>query len=159
MISSPNFAARLQGLPDPERAPGFYAGVPFKRALAWLVDVTLIAIACLLLLPFTAFIGLFFFPLMMMVVGFLYRWATISGGSATWGMRLVAIELRDGDGRRLSSQAAFLHTAGYAVSVTLAPLQLVSMAMMLLTDRGQGLSDTLLATTAINRPEPGSLPG
>ncbi len=151
MNASPSFAQRMQGLPDPEQNPDFYSGVPLKRAIAWLVDVTIIAVVTALLVPLTAFIGLFFFPMMMMVVGFLYRWATISSGSATWGMRLMAIELRTGEGHRLDATTAFLHVAGYAVSMMLMPLQLVSMAMMLLTPYGQGLTDSLLATTAIRR--------
>ncbi|WP_017929433.1 RDD family protein [Limimaricola hongkongensis] len=151
MTAAPTFAARLRGLPDPETSPECYDGTAFKRALAWTVDVMVIAVICALLVPFTAFLGLFFFPLMMMVVGFFYRWATITAGSATWGMRLMAIELRDGDDRPLDATQAFLHTAGYAVSVAIFPLQLVSMAMMLLTPHGQGLTDSVLATTALRR--------
>lgn len=151
MTAAPTFAARLRGLPDPEASPECYEGTAFKRALAWMVDVVVIAVISALLVPLTAFVGLFFFPVMMMVVGFLYRWATISGGSATWGMRLMAIELRDGDDRPLDATQAFLHTAGYAVSVAIFPLQLVSMAMMLLTPHGQGLTDSVLATTALRR--------
>ena len=138
-------------LPDPDLHPAFYAGVPLKRALAWLVDVTLVAILCVLILPFTAFTGLFFFPVLMLTVGFLYRWITIANHSATWGMRLFAIEFRDADGQRFSSGTAFAHTAGYTISVVTAPLQLVSMGLMVFTARGQGLSDHLLGTTAVNR--------
>ena len=144
--------AAAMTLPNPDTAPAFYRGVPAKRLLAWVVDVTLIAILCLLVLPFTAFTGIFFFPFLMLVVGFLYRWFTIANHSSTWGMRLMAIELRDMDGGRLSSGAAFLHTAGYTFSVITAPLQLISMGAMLLTPRGQGLSDLVLGTTAINKP-------
>ncbi|MBB3710566.1 putative RDD family membrane protein YckC [Limimaricola variabilis] len=151
MTASPTFAARLRGLPDPETSPDCYEGVALKRGIAWLVDVTLIAVICALLVPLTAFVGLFFFPMMMMVVGFLYRWWTIASGSATWGMRLMAIELRDGSDRPLDPTQAFLHTAGYAVSIMIFPLQLVSMAMMLLTPHGQGLTDSVLATTALRR--------
>ena len=140
------------GLPDPERDADFYARVPTKRALAWLADVTLVLIVSVLILPFTAFTGLFFFPVLMMMVGFTYRWFTIAGGSATWGMRLMRIELRDHAGGRLNGLTALLHTAGYTVSVVTFPLQLISAAMMAATPRGQGISDYLLGTTAINRP-------
>ncbi len=139
-------------LPNPETAPAFYAGVPTKRLLAWVVDVILIGVLCVLVLPFTAFTGIFFFPFLMLFVGFFYRWFTIAGGSATWGMRLMAIELRDMDGLRLTSGMAFAHTAGYTISVITAPLQLISIVAMLLTPRGQGLSDMVLGTTAINKP-------
>ena len=45
------------GLPDPARQPDFYAGVPLSRALAWVMDMVLIAILAALFLPFTAFLG------------------------------------------------------------------------------------------------------
>ncbi len=140
------------GLPDPHLLPEFYDGVVAKRALAWVVDVVLVFLLCLVVLPFTAFLGLFFFPALMLVTGFLYRWATIAARSATLGMRLMAIELRDAEGLRLTGQAAFLHTLGYTVSLTVAPLQLISILMMLLTERRQGLTDHVLGTAAINRP-------
>ena len=147
-------ATLLHTLPDPVQSPAFYSGVAIKRALAWVVDVILIGLFSALVLPFTAFTGLFVFPALMLFVGFFYRWFTIAGGSATWGMRLMAIELRQADGDRFSSQTAFLHTAGYTFCVVMAPLQLVSAILMLVTGRGQGLPDMVLNTAAINRPSP-----
>lgn len=141
-----------QGLPDPRTHAAFYDGVLIKRALAWVIDVVMIAVLCMLILPFTAFTGVFFFPLMMLVVGFIYRWFTLSGKSSTWGMRMMSIEIRDHRGERLDSSAALMHTAGYTISVAIAPLQLISMIMMGVTPRGQGLTDHLLGTAAINRP-------
>ena len=96
-------------------------------------------------------IPLFFLPFLYFCVSFLYRWSSLASHSATPGMRFMAIGLRDRDGRTLDGGTAFLHTAGYAVSVVTFPLQLISVVMMLLTARGQGLSDTILGTTAINR--------
>ncbi|MDF1854916.1 RDD family protein [Pseudooceanicola sp.] len=144
--------AEPQGLPDPDYQPEFYAGVPLKRLLAWLLDTGLILVLCLLILPFTAFTGLFFFPALMLVVGFVYRWATLTLGSATWGMRLFAIDLRQADGARLDGAGAFWHTLGYSLSMALPVLQLLSIALMLTSSRGQGLSDHMLGTVAINRP-------
>lgn len=131
-------------------APRQFSGVPLKRGLAWVFDVVLIAVLCTLILPFTAFTGIFFFPFLMLVVGFIYRWFTIAGGSATWGMRIMGIELRDNDGAKLTSGLALAHTFGYSISVALPPLQLISIVLMLVTARGQGLTDHLLGTTAIN---------
>ena len=131
-------------------APHQFAGVPFKRGLAWVFDVILIAVLCTLVLPFTAFTGIFFFPFLMLVVSFIYRWFTIAGGSATWGMRVMGIELCDNDGAPLSSGLALAHTFGYTISVALPPLQLISVILMLVTARGQGLTDHVLGTTAIN---------
>ena len=152
MIALDRPSSDLPGLPDPDRRPEFYAGVPLRRALAWCADVTLVFLLSLLAVPFTLFTGLFWFPVLMLVIGFAYRWATITRASATWGMRLFNIELRDASGGRMDAGTAFLHTSGYAVSVVTFPLQLASMAMMAATARGQGLTDVVLGSTAINRP-------
>ncbi len=147
-MSEASYATRL---PDPDTRADVYAGVVVKRAAAWVIDMILIIGLCLLILPFTAFTGIFFFPFMMLVLGFIYRWTTIAGRSSTWGMRTMAIELRDIQGQRLSGGTAFWHTLGYSVSVAVFPLQLISVIMMLATPRKQGLSDHLLGTAAVNR--------
>ena len=131
--------------------PDSFAGVPLKRGVAWILDMVLIGLLCTLILPFTAFTGIFFFPVMMLVVGFIYRWFTIAAGSATWGMRIVGVSLRDHHGQPLESGTALAHTLGYSISVAIPPLQLISIAMMLLTERGQGLTDHLLGTIAVNQ--------
>ena len=130
--------------------PSLYDGVTIKRGIAWVFDVVLIAVLGALVLPFTAFIGVFFFPLLMLVVGFIYRWFTLAGGSSTWGMRMVGIRLRDHQGAPLGSGLALVHTLGYSVSIAIMPLQLISILLMLVTARGQGLTDLLLGTEAIN---------
>ncbi|MFZ5961358.1 RDD family protein [Thalassococcus sp. BH17M4-6] len=138
-------------LPDPAHQPEFYATVPVKRAMAWVFD-TLVTMA--LVVPavvMTAFIGLFFLPVLYFTVGFIYRVLTIAGGSATWGMRLMSIELRDAQGQRFDLGQAFAHTAGYTFSLLVAPLQLVSAIFMCVTDRGQGLTDLALGSVMINR--------
>jgi uncharacterized RDD family membrane protein YckC len=142
----------LHGLPDPAREPGFYEGVTAKRGLAWVVDAAITFGLCLLALPFTAFTALFWWPLLWLMVGFLYRWATLATGSATWGMRLMAVTIRDRNGDRLDPATAFAHVLGYTVSMALFPLQLVSVALMVALGRGQGLTDLVLGTAVINRP-------
>jgi len=138
-------------IPDPVTQPEFYRDIPSKRLLAWLVDTVLILLICLLILPFTAFTGLFFFPFLMLVVGFAYRVVTISRGSATWGMRLVAIEFRRLDGQRFDLSLAFLHTLAFTISVALPVFQVISIVLMLTTERAQGLGDHILGTVAMNR--------
>ncbi len=138
-------------LPDPVTQPEFYADVPMKRLLAWLVDTVLIALICLLILPFTAFTGLFFFPLLMLVVGFAYRVVTIANRSATWGMRLMAIEFRTAQGERFGLGLATVHTLGTSFSFALPVLQIISVVLMLTTARGQGLTDHVLGSVALNR--------
>ncbi|WP_092692476.1 RDD family protein [Tranquillimonas rosea] len=139
------------GLPDPDTQADFYADVPTKRFLAWVVDVVLIALISLVLVPFTLFTALFYFPALYLVVGFAYRTLTIARGSATPGMRLTAIELRDRDGKRFDLSTAFFHTAGYTIAMTVFPLQLISMGLMVATPRAQGLVDHVLGTAALNR--------
>jgi uncharacterized RDD family membrane protein YckC len=142
----------LSGLPDPAREVEFYTGVTVKRGLAWVIDAVIIFMTCLLLLPFTAFTAFFWWPLLWLIVSFLYRWATLASGSATWGMRLLAIQIRDRDGSRLDPTTAFAHMLGYTVSMAVFPVQLLSIALMFALGRGQGLTDLVLGTAAINRP-------
>lgn len=141
----------MRNLPDPDTQPQFYEAVPAKRLLAWVVDMLVIFGLCVLVLPFTAFTGLFFWPLLMLVIGFAYRVVTIANGSATWGMRLAAVELRGPDGARLDFAQAVLHVLGYTVSVSLPILQVISVVLMLTSARRQGLTDHVLGTVAINR--------
>ena len=138
-------------LPDPETQAHFYENVPAKRLLAWIADAVLIFLVCLAVLPFTAFTGVFFFPFLMLVVGFAYRVVTLAAGSATWGMRLFAIEFRTAQGERFDLGTAFLHTLGYSVSIAIPILQVISIVLMLTTARGQGLTDHVLGTVALNR--------
>lgn len=138
-------------LPDPDTAPEFYADVPLKRFIAWVVDAFLIALLTAIAVPLTAFTGLFFLPVLYMIVGFGYRWLTIASRSATPGMRLAAIEFRTASGNRFDGFTAGLHTLGYVVSVSVFPLQIVSIVLMLTSARRQGLTDHLLGTAAINR--------
>ncbi len=146
MIATEHF-----GLPSPDEHAEFYADTATKRGLAWCIDVLLIGIVSLILLPFTFFTAIFYFPLLFMTVGFLYRAVTLARASATPGMRILAVEIRGSDGAPLDPMTAFLHTAGYAASVVVFPLQLISVALMLTTPRGQGLTDHVLGTAAVNR--------
>lgn len=138
--------------PDPERQPDFYDGIAIKRAVAWLIDV---AITLCLMIPAilaTAFIGLFFLPLLFLGLGFAYRWYTISRGSATLGMAMMAIELRDARGQRLDTTTAFLHTLLYHIGwMTFFILHLVSIGMIVTTRYKQSLPDMLLGTVMLNR--------
>ncbi|MGR3485134.1 MAG: RDD family protein [Paracoccaceae bacterium] len=144
-------AARVPATLDPDTAPEFFAGVRPKRAAAWLIDATAVGLMSLALLPFTAFLGLLVFPLFVASVGFVYRWVTLRNRSATWGMRMMAIELREGDGRRISDGTAFLHTAAYVGAWVVLPAQFLSVFLMAGTRLGQGLGDLTLNTVMVNR--------
>ncbi len=139
-------------LPDPVHQSEFYAGVAPKRAMAWLVDTLLTALLTAIIVPFTAFTGLFFLPLLYAVVSFFYRWLSIARSSATPGMRLTGIELRRADGMTFDGLTALLHTAGYVISFSMVLPQILSVALMLFSQRGQGLTDHVLGSVALNRP-------
>lgn len=139
-------------LPDPDTQPEFYADVPTKRLVAWGIDLVIIVAISAIIVPFTAFVGLFFFGFLMLTVGFIYRTATLATGSATWGMRLVSVEFRDRTGHRFDLGQAFLHTLGYHLSFSFFPAQIVSIALMLTSARAQGLTDHIMGSVAINRP-------
>ncbi len=141
----------MSSTPDPHAQPDFYKDVPLKRLLAWVIDALITLLACIIILPFTAFTGIFFFPFLFLVVGFAYRFVTIANSSATWGMRVFAIELRQSDGGRMTPASTFAHTLGYTLSWTVPVFQLISIVMMAATERGQGLSDHVLGTVMINR--------
>ena len=105
----------MTGLPDPDIDGQFYEGVPARRLAAWFVDLAvLLAIG----VPLAVVFGLATLGSASRssrssspAVGFFYRTATIAAGSATWGMRLMGIELRRGDGSRFDFMTALLHTA------------------------------------------------
>lgn len=138
-------------IPDPDFQPEFYADVPLKRLLAWVVDTLIVLVGAVLVLPFTAFTGLFFFPALLLGLGFAYRVITIARGSATWGMRLLAIEFRTVAGSRFDSTMAFAHTGLFTLACLISPLQLLSIILIAIDKRAQGLPDRILGTVVLNR--------
>ena len=137
-------------LPDPAIHPEIYDDTPSKRAFAWVVDVLVIGAGTLATIPLTLFASLFVLPLVWLAVGFAYRTATLARGSATWGMRLMAVEIRDREGRPLDLGTAVAHTALYYGAWAAMPLQIVSAGLMAASPRRQGLGDHLLGTAAVN---------
>ena len=138
-------------LPDPQMQPELYADIPSKRLFAWLIDLVIILALLLLAVVSTFGVGLFLLPLLATVISFVYRVATIAAGSATFGMRMMAIELRNSDAARLSFAEALLHTFLHFVMFTSVVLQIISIATTLTTERAQGLHDLILGTTALNK--------
>ena len=140
------------GLPDPELDAQFYENVPAKRLLAWVIDFVIITVITFVVALFSVGIFFFFFIGVWAVVGFFYRVVTISIGSATWGMRLSGLELRTATGDRFSSMDALAHTILFYLLNMMPIGLLISMVMMLVTARRQGLHDFVMGSTAINRP-------
>ncbi len=142
---------RWWGLPDPDSQAEFYADVPAKRALAWVIDSVLVGTVTLLMLPLTAFLALFFLPLFFLTIGFVYRWVTVRSGGATWGMRLLGLEMRNARGERPDSFTTMAHSAIFSAACFMILPLLLSVAMVLVTRRRQNLPDLVLGTAAINR--------
>ncbi|MGS4945700.1 RDD family protein [Meridianimarinicoccus sp. RP-17] len=141
----------MTGLPDPDLFPEIYADTVVKRFFAWIVDTVAITLISILAIPFTAFVGLFLFAGLFVLVSLVYRIASLAHWSATPGMRLMAMEIRARDGGPLDLPTAALHTIGYLFMSAVVILQAISIILMLTSPRGQGLHDQLLGTAPVNR--------
>ncbi|MEN8833702.1 MAG: RDD family protein [Pacificibacter sp.] len=142
----------LWGLPDPHSQSEFYENTPAKRLIAFVIDLVIVVVLSALIVPLTAFTGIFYFPFLVAIVGFAYRVVTLARSSATVGMRMMGIEFRTSKGEHFDLGMAFLHTAMYTVWSTTGLPQIISVILMLTTARKQGLSDLILGSAAINRP-------
>ena len=138
-------------LPDPDLQAEFYADVALKRGLAFVIDLIVILSLVALAVLLTAFTGLFVLPVLFGTIGLAYRIVTLANGSATLGMRLMAIEFRRGDGAPFGLFEAVWHSVGFTICLLFPLLQLISGVMMLTGARGQGLPDMMLGTVALNR--------
>lgn len=138
-------------LPDPDRRPEFYRGVAMKRGFAWAIDLAIAAMIAAMIVPFTFFIAIFFFPFLTLTVSFVYRWVTLANFGATFGMRLMALELLNDDGSRPNAQTTLFHAFGTTMILTVFPLHIVSTGMVMAMDRGQSLADYLVGTVMLNR--------
>lgn len=141
----------LPNLPDPVTQPEFYANVPTKRLLAWVVDTLIILLFILVIVLMTGLLAAFALPMLIFVVSMIYRTTTIANRSATWGMRLFAIELRDHKGQRLDLQTAAWHSFGFMMSCVFIPVQLLSAVFMVASPTGQGLTDIAIGTVMVNK--------
>lgn len=138
-------------LPDPIDQPLFYADVPGKRLLAWAIDALIIALISAVLVLLSFLTALFFLPAVIFLVSLAYRTITIANRSATYGMRVAAIELRNSEGMRLSFGEAFLHTIGYHLTLGTVIAHVISIIFMCASPRGQSLTDMVLGTAMLNR--------
>lgn len=138
-------------IPNPDSYPEFYESLPTKRLLAFVVDVVIIGAVTFIIGIMTLGLAFFVFMGVYAIVSFIYRWATLSSGSATWGMRVMSMELRQGNGSPLDGATAFMHTVGTIIAFAVFPLQLISIGLMLMSQRKQGLVDHILGTVPLNR--------
>jgi len=142
----------LSGLPDPDIDAQFYTGVPFKRLIAWFVDLVAIVLLAMGASLATLGIAAVFFPMTLFIINLTYRVYFLKQNSATPGMMLTGIEIRNNLGDRLTTEEAFWHTVVFTLCVMFFFVQILSAGMMMTTRYGQGLHDYFRGTTAINRP-------
>lgn len=142
----------MSGLPDPVLDPQFYAGVPFKRLIAWIIDAVIVGALWMALVIGTLGMFFAFMFLGLLAVNFAYRVFMLDRYSATLGMMAVGIELRNGRGDRLDRTQAVWHVTLFLGLMVFFLINIISMIVMLMNERGQGLHDMVLGTTAINRP-------
>lgn len=141
-------------LPDPALQPEFYSDVPFKRAGAWAVDLVVTLALTLLGLVLTLFISIFFLPLLFAAVSVAYRTVMLARYGATLGMMLMALKWRHLNGRMPDATTALIYSAAHAAMWTVFPLQIVSIALILMTSYRQGLHDHMLSTTMVHKIAP-----
>jgi uncharacterized RDD family membrane protein YckC len=147
------------GAPDPVSDSQFYDGVPMRRLVAFCIDLLVIlALWCVVLIVGLVIslltLGLAT-PLAVAVfgaTGFIYRWVMLAERSATIGMIATGIEVRDAAGDRLNPVIAFLHVAGFYVSVFVTPLLVIGWFVMAASPYRRLLHDLALGTVVINRP-------
>ncbi|ODN72460.1 RDD family protein [Methylobrevis pamukkalensis] len=143
--------------PDPLTDHRLYSGVRTRRFMAFLIDVTIVAV-----LTFMAGIVVFFIGLATLGLGWaiyailwplmalLYCAFTLGGPkSATVGMRAFGLEMRQVDGGRMSPGLAAVHSVLFYASVSILTPFIVLVALF--TDRKRLLHDLLLGTVVINR--------
>lgn len=141
-------------LPDPAIQPDFYTDVPFKRAGAWAIDLVATVALTLVGLIATLFVSAFFLPLLFAAVSVAYRTVMLARYGATLGMMVMALKWRHLNGRAPDVTTALIYSSAHAVMWTFFPLQIVSIALILLSPYRQGLHDHLLSTTMLHKIAP-----
>ncbi len=142
----------MTNLPDPIYDTAYYEGVLPKRFFAWVIDAALIFTAMILLSIFTAGIAFVLWIPVHAILAFLYRWITIKNRSATFGMRVMNIELRNRAGHQLTEKEAALHTLVFLVGAMILLVQIISVAMMIGRPLNRGLADEITGAVMLNRP-------
>ena len=138
-------------IPYPHSHPEFYESVTTKRFFAWLIDSIIVLGILIITSPFTFFVSLFLFPFFYAAIDFVYRTATLTMGSATFGMRLMAVELRHESGHRMDFVTSLFHTIGLYVSYAFVLVQIASIGMTVTRDDRKGLTDLVVGTVMVNR--------
>lgn len=143
-------------LPDPDRDGQFYEGVPLRRLVAFVVDFVIIllltVVAMFVVALATLGLGTPFIFVILTCTGFLYRWLMLKQRSATVGMMVTGIEIRNVKGEKLEQSEAFLHTLGFFVTFFFTPLLIIGWFLMFGDPHRRTMHDMVLGSAAINRP-------
>jgi uncharacterized RDD family membrane protein YckC len=140
--------------PLPAAAPELYAGVIWRRCLAYLVDVVLVSIVgvmlgfCLTILGFLSF-GLLS-PLAIIILALwplAYHGFFVATRGATPGMRFFDIEFRDWSGKPVEPAQGLLVVLLFFVSIALTVWLVV--LVVLFTERNRALHDILAGTVVV----------
>ena len=132
------------------------SGVLGSRLLAYCVDLLVIGLLVVFYGFLASFLGFFtfgltwfFIPIMVPLVALFYNGFTLSGPyRATWGMRLVGIEMRMRNGERVNFLVAAVHAVMfYMLNYCFTPM--ILLFGLLRSDRR--LAHDLLTDTIITR--------
>jgi len=150
--------------PDPVTHPDLYRGVMMRRVLAYVVDIIAIVLISLLaggvfIVAGIATLGLLapvLWPIYVLIP-FIYNMALIGGGkSATFGMRLFEIEVRNIlDGTRPYYIQAGLMTALFYLSVAFTSWLILLLALF--NSRHRTLHDFFSTTLVVRSQAMGEL--
>ena len=150
-------ASRVEILPSPG-APVFgierFEGVLSRRILAFILDCILIAVLTIPFLVFSLFLAVLTFGLVVIpisgVLTFFY-FTLFTGGakSATLGMRLMGIELRDSRGGRPDLLQAGIRTLVFMATNAILPVIICAVALFDL--RRRTIHDMLTSTVVVRR--------
>jgi uncharacterized RDD family membrane protein YckC len=144
---------------DPIRNPELFEGVLARRVVAFLIDVIVImapvagAVVFIILLGLVTFgLGWVFLPLLYpgtIIWALLYYGFTFgSPASATFGMRVMQIEMRTWYGAPAYFVLGAVHAVAFYISITaLTPFVLL---VCLFNERHRLLHDIVLGTVVIN---------
>ena len=146
-----------RGMPDPAAVPEAYEGVLWRRALAYFVDLCVIAVIAVLCWIVFAVLWLLSFGLLGPVLWFAfgliplaYHTLLLSGPrSATVGMRLFDVELRAMTGERPRFLQALIQTALFYITVG-ATCSLI-LLFVLFNRHKRTLHDMLAGTVVVRR--------
>lgn len=143
--------------PDPVTYFELYRGVAWKRAVAYLVDVVVIAFLLLCALIVFGVIGLltlgFLSPLLVVVfalIPFCYHMLLLSGARhATLGMRVFGLEMRSVTNGHPDQIQAAVQTMLFYLSVSLTSFLILIWALF--DPRRRCLHDIVAGTYVVNR--------